>query len=1320
MALSLAALLAGCNGPPTLSVQGDCLTDSQCDAGYVCDDNYRCVPGPGFDGDLFDGDVPDGDRVDGDNSIDGDSLPDGDVLPDGDFVPDGDVSWPYARLTLFEIRPTPPTSAGTSLRLIADGESSNGVDPLYRFMFRIGAGEWQSLSDWRVSSVFDFTPEFPGVYTIRVDIRHPDTQNPRGFDDQLSRQHQVTPGADGDVIDGDNIDGDIAWPVARLLDFRVTPPSPTHAGDRLTLTAIAEGENGLPVLYRFFSRQQGGSWQALGEFAPGSSASVRPTQPGQYQFRVQVRSVASEDPRGFDDQLSRQHSVLPAEDGDVIDGDEGPMAEVISFRVQPSGPVYQDITVFFNTRAVSPNQVQYRYDIYHSQTGWRMVQDYPGSPIFQYAFRDPDPVGTWVVRVQVRDIFSSNQDYDDQASVAVVVLDNNGETYSCATACQNLADCGYLFPGSPVGDNLEQCLGICADYGLSDGELACLSVSSCNEVYYCLNNTDGDVVDGDVSVYSCDSACMNLEACGYLMPGSPFGTNLDECVRLCEAQNYDPWTLECASTKLCNQLMDCMNPPDGDAIDGDQEVCDDGNPCTDDYLSSDGRCAHYPMPDGVDCSDGNRCVQFAYCFQGSCYEQPIACNDNNPCTNDTCNEQFGCVYTPTSNRPCSDGLACTANDLCLSGRCVGAAVDCQSDNPCTVGQCREPNGCVFTPRPNNTACNDDDPCTGPDYCMSGQCIGNPPGPCDDNNPCTEEYYNEDTCACQSRPLDGLACDDNNLCTQNDVCRNGSCAAGTPVTCPSSDPCRVGVCDPANGGCRYQNASNGTVCNDSNLCTTGDQCISGVCRGSQLPCNDYNDCTLNRCDAATGQCSYPPDDGASCDDHLVCTSSGVCFGGDCLPGQGITCAVDNPCAVGRCVEPLGCEEDLLPDGTPCATPAYDGFCRQGSCELDPVDGDTDTEYTCFSACVNMDDCGFLMPGSPFGSSLDECVAVCADLDFDLNALTCASTAACGDIYACFDVTDGDVIDGDVIDDRDNDGVTDDSDNCPDNFNPSQSNQDTDPLGDACDNCVYQTNSDQADDDSDGLGSACDPTPYTPYACVSVTCSSSNTCVRFGLTCGSGSFCTTSCTSNSQCPAPWTCDRTAGLCRCPENSTCPQTCSANSQCPADLPICADVYGGDGVKECSRACSASSACPSGYRCDNDVCVCDSLPPDSCTQAACNSNTECRDAGWGLCTEVPWEPRAICTTACDSAADCPFQSECVEGYCVCGDPGPATCNYGSCFTDQNCWSSYSSNTYCVGPWWPLFQRYCTANCQSNIDCIAVFGADFYCNASKECACRD
>jgi beta propeller repeat protein len=54
----------------------------------------------------------------------------------------------------------------------------------------------------------------------------------------------------------------------------------------------------------------------------------------------------------------------------------------------------------------------------------------------------------------------------------------------------------------------------------------------------------------------------------------------------------------------------------------------------------------------------------------------------------------------------------------------------------------------------------------------------------------------------------------------------------------------------------------------------------------------------------------------------------------------------------------------------------------------------------------------------------------------------------------------------------DGIGDNSDNCPDAYNPDQLDSDGDGIGDVCDNCPENYNVTQVDLDGDGTGDACD--------------------------------------------------------------------------------------------------------------------------------------------------------------------------------------------------------------------------------------------------------
>jgi hypothetical protein len=116
---------------------------------------------------------------------------------------------------------------------------------------------------------------------------------------------------------------------------------------------------------------------------------------------------------------------------------------------------------------------------------------------------------------------------------------------------------------------------------------------------------------------------------------------------------------------------------------------------------------------------------FASLQPNDCTTDPSLCNDNNSCTTDAC-LQGSCVHQSRPNgSPCSDGNACTLNDACSSGQCIGTPVTCTDGDLCTIDSC-------------NTA--------------TGNCVF--PFACDDGIVCTEDTCNGSSGACAHAPADG--------------------------------------------------------------------------------------------------------------------------------------------------------------------------------------------------------------------------------------------------------------------------------------------------------------------------------------------------------------------------------------------------------------------------------------------------------------------------------------------------------------------------------------------------------------------------------------
>ena len=143
---------------------------------------------------------------------------------------------------------------------------------------------------------------------------------------------------------------------------------------------------------------------------------------------------------------------------------------------------------------------------------------------------------------------------------------------------------------------------------------------------------------------------------------------------------------------------------------------------------------------------------------------------------------------------------------------------------------------------------------------------------------------------------------------------------------------------------------------------------------------------------------------------------------------------------------------------------------GTDSIDPEGGELTYEWACD---------GIAIQGDGLGMAIVDAAAIDAPaegVNFDCT-LTVTDDLGLTDT-APFVVT---VLDGD----DDDDGVTDDNDNCPAVSNADQADLDGDGLGDACDddddndgipdvddNCPITANADQSDIDDDGLGDVCD--------------------------------------------------------------------------------------------------------------------------------------------------------------------------------------------------------------------------------------------------------
>ncbi len=466
-----------------------------------------------------------------------------------------------------------------------------------------------------------------------------------------------------------------------------------------------------------------------------------------------------------------------------------------------------------------------------------------------------------------------------------------GNSATCATACRSNADCASGHFCSMRSTEIGTC------EALLENGLRCAADAEC---------VSGHCADGVCCDTACDGACDSCNQAstrpGHCSP-VPAGSPGDPA---CAPYLCDGSLLACP--RECSSNADCI---DGHwCTDMRPSRCEEkrpnGSACTVDASCQSGHCV-----DGVCCDsscDGSCNACNLAGLEGRCSLAPAGAIGNPPCeplvcsgtasvcplacsSDANCASGFWCDTRDGSCREQSaDGVACTADNRCLSGHCVdGVCCDTACDGACD--SCNQPalrpGHCAALP-----AGSPGDPSCTPYLCDGS--LTKCPRECSSNADCIASHW----CPpfrpshCEEKMPDGSAC------TADASCQSGHCVDGV-------------CCDTACDG----------SCNACNLAGSLGRCALVPAGSAGEPA-----CEPFACSGSSSACP------TACNSDTTCAAGFWCNGtpepNECMPKlrNSASCIAHNRCLSGHCVEGVCCDSACEGPCNSCRTLGYEGTCR----------------------------------------------------------------------------------------------------------------------------------------------------------------------------------------------------------------------------------------------------------------------------------------------------------------------------------------------------------------------------------------------------------
>jgi hypothetical protein len=231
---------------------------------------------------------------------------------------------------------------------------------------------------------------------------------------------------------------------------------------------------------------------------------------------------------------------------------------------------------------------------------------------------------------------------------------------------------------------------------------------------------------------------------------------------------------------------------------------------------------------------GSVCQQDQDCRSGSC-ARGVCCDTpcSGPCEACDLPGFVGSCLTLEDHTPCPDADLCNGTEVCLGGACCpGEALQCDDGDPCTQNICDSQTGCIFPAKADGTSCDNGNLCDGLETCVRGYCREGDPPDCDDGSPCTDDICVPSTGCQHDRLPDGEDCG-KGPCGPSS-CNDGICELLDPDYCVDANLCTWDQCD-LQKGCIHGPVPDGRGCGACKVCQDGRCVVDPECAEDGCHC-----------------------------------------------------------------------------------------------------------------------------------------------------------------------------------------------------------------------------------------------------------------------------------------------------------------------------------------------------------------------------------------------------------------------------------------------------------------------------------------------------